>query len=430
MTAVKFYDSTLPLYNRLRAPLNAGTLETYAGGTITPLATYQDEALTILNATTLTTDADGYLPFDVWVSDAVAYRFVCFTSAAVPVFFEDQVLQVSFFVNTSGSITQLSGNPVLISSGSGSPEGVVTANISSIYLRINGTGDNAMYVKQSGSGNTGWEAVAGSDNPTFTTAVTAPTFIATGAANTQKEFTANSGASITINPSDGAYQTITLTANTTITLGSVPSSTTEREFILELVQDGTGGRTVAWSNITFANNGGALPPINTAIAGSTYIGISGTSTRWVGYPVNQGLGITNGSIPASGFVGYSTSSSVAIGSAVSLTTATAANVTSLTIGPGSFRLTGNIGFIPAAGTLPTILVGSINTTTATQATSPNGGAFVRQANTFPASESQVMPVGSMIVNPTVSTTYYLVATADFSVSTMTAYGSITAVEYI
>lgn len=42
--------------------------------------------------------------------------------------------------------------------GSGSPEGVVTADIGSLYFRIDGGVSTTLYVKQSGTGNTGWGA--------------------------------------------------------------------------------------------------------------------------------------------------------------------------------------------------------------------------------------------------------------------------------
>jgi len=42
--------------------------------------------------------------------------------------------------------------------GSGSPEGVLTAAIGSIYLRSDGGASASFYVKESGSGNTGWVA--------------------------------------------------------------------------------------------------------------------------------------------------------------------------------------------------------------------------------------------------------------------------------
>lgn len=49
------------------------------------------------------------------------------------------------------------GTQVLwICHGSGSPEGVVTANVGSLYLRTDGSTSTTLYVKTSGTGNTGW----------------------------------------------------------------------------------------------------------------------------------------------------------------------------------------------------------------------------------------------------------------------------------
>lgn len=44
------------------------------------------------------------------------------------------------------------------SSGSGSPEGVVTASVGSLYTRTDGGAGTTLYVKESGSGNSGWAA--------------------------------------------------------------------------------------------------------------------------------------------------------------------------------------------------------------------------------------------------------------------------------
>jgi hypothetical protein len=49
-------------------------------------------------------------------------------------------------------------NVIYIKYGSGSPEGVVTANIGSLYLRTDGSTSTTLYVKTSGTGNTGWSA--------------------------------------------------------------------------------------------------------------------------------------------------------------------------------------------------------------------------------------------------------------------------------
>ena len=47
-----------------------------------------------------------------------------------------------------------------IKRGSGSPEGVVTADIGSVFIRSDGGSATTVYIKESGSGNTGWVAVA------------------------------------------------------------------------------------------------------------------------------------------------------------------------------------------------------------------------------------------------------------------------------
>jgi hypothetical protein len=44
----------------------------------------------------------------------------------------------------------------LLMQGTGSPEGVVTGVIGSLFLRTDGGAGTSLYVKQSGTGNTGW----------------------------------------------------------------------------------------------------------------------------------------------------------------------------------------------------------------------------------------------------------------------------------
>jgi hypothetical protein len=44
--------------------------------------------------------------------------------------------------------------------GTGSPEGAVTSSVGSLYLRSDGGTGTALYVKESGAGNTGWRAIA------------------------------------------------------------------------------------------------------------------------------------------------------------------------------------------------------------------------------------------------------------------------------
>ncbi len=47
---------------------------------------------------------------------------------------------------------------VFITSGTGSPEGAVTAPVGSLYLRTDGGSSTTLYIKESGTGNTGWMA--------------------------------------------------------------------------------------------------------------------------------------------------------------------------------------------------------------------------------------------------------------------------------
>ena len=64
---------------------------------------------------------------------------------------KDGVITTNLTETTKISLVNTSLN-----SGTGSPEGVVTANIGSLYLRRDGTANNTLYVKESGTGNTGW----------------------------------------------------------------------------------------------------------------------------------------------------------------------------------------------------------------------------------------------------------------------------------
>lgn len=59
-----------------------------------------------------------------------------------------------------GYITEIRplGNSVRWLSGTGTPEGVVTAGVGSLYTRSDGASGTTLYIKESGTGNTGWVA--------------------------------------------------------------------------------------------------------------------------------------------------------------------------------------------------------------------------------------------------------------------------------
>lgn len=61
---------------------------------------------------------------------------------------------------TLGGRLYWTGTTVFDLAGSGTPEGSVTASVGSVYRRTNGSAGATLYVKESGSGNTGWTALS------------------------------------------------------------------------------------------------------------------------------------------------------------------------------------------------------------------------------------------------------------------------------
>lgn len=74
--------SLSPIFNGYQAfssqglPLSLGTIETYAAGTSTPLATYTTNLGTIANANPIALLSDGRPPQEIWLVDGSAYLFV------------------------------------------------------------------------------------------------------------------------------------------------------------------------------------------------------------------------------------------------------------------------------------------------------------------------------------------------------------------
>jgi hypothetical protein len=59
-----------------------------------------------------------------------------------------------------GTAAQITSTTPQVSSGTGTPEGAVTAPPGSIFLRTDGAAGTTLYVKETGTGNTGWTAMA------------------------------------------------------------------------------------------------------------------------------------------------------------------------------------------------------------------------------------------------------------------------------
>jgi len=199
--------------------------------------------------------------------------------------------------------------------------------------------------------------------------------------------------------------TTTLNASTAGAGGFI--ATSDNSGVLALQTAGTTAITVDTSqNVTFA---GSIKPLSTS-------GIIGT--------------ITNNNANA-GSVGEVVSSSVAVGSAVSLTNATGAftgkTITSISLTAGDWDIFGSVGINMAATTNFTASAGGINTVADTlnsayeeETRFTYGAAGFVPANVF----SFAFPTTRVSIAST--TTYYLIGYASFSVSTATAFGRITA----
>lgn len=154
---------------------------------------------------------------------------------------------------------------------------------------------------------------------------------------------------------------------------------------------------------------------NVAITGGTISGVNISSSTMTGQ--------TSGAAVAAGKVGEKIESIIASGSAVGLTTNVAANVTSITITAGYWEVFGYVGFINGGTTASTYIAGSMATTSAVQ--SSDGFLLGGIGGGIAGQLSAALPV--TIFNVTTNTQIFLVATSQFTISTQSAFGRLTAI---
>lgn len=128
---------------------------------------------------------------------------------------------------------------------------------------------------------------------------------------------------------------------------------------------------------------------------------------------------------AAGYVGEIIRSAVASGSAVSLTSTVAANITSISLTPGDWEVYGQLAFAAGGGTTITDLYGAINTTSAT-IPAPDVAPRTTLRLAFTAGASQGFGLAPYRLSLSSTTTVYLVARGDFGVSTLSGFGYIEA----
>jgi len=124
--------------------------------------------------------------------------------------------------------------------------------------------------------------------------------------------------------------------------------------------------------------------------------------------------------------GEAIQSTIAVGSAVSLTTGTSATVTSISLPAGEWYVNGQVDYRAGASTSITILTQGISTTAATLGAQDTFSRSVSAAFVPTASNDVGLPMRGQLFTLTATTTIYLVANATFTVSTLSAYGTIEA----
>jgi hypothetical protein len=160
--------------------------------------------------------------------------------------------------------------------------------------------------------------------------------------------------------------------------------------------------------------------LNSAGTGNV-LQVSGVTVSAGQYPGE----LSTGSATA-GNVGEIIQSNVVLGSAVSLTTTTPANLTSISLTAGDWDVSLNAYVNPAATTSITAILASISQTTATRDATAGGAASDnRFAAIVPGSPMNIL-VGPLRISLSSTTTIFAVVQANFTVSTCSAYGIIRA----
>src|SRR5215831_9091979 len=128
---------------------------------------------------------------------------------------------------------------------------------------------------------------------------------------------------------------------------------------------------------------------------------------------------------SAGNVGEYFSSSVAAGSAVALTTNTAANITSISLTAGDWDVWGSTCFTVNAATTVTQFLGWTSTTSASAPTLPGNGSEAQYLfSTAITGQGWSFPVGTQRLSLSTTTTVFLSCICTFAVNTASAFGFI------
>lgn len=265
-----------------------------------------------------------------------------------------------------------------------------------LYAKI----DKQLYYKD----DTGTESLLGSDanQVTINTAQTitgAKTMTGANAFNGTLGATTPAAASVTTLGASGVI-------SSTVATGTAPLSVLSTTQVANLNVSALGGA-------TFASPG--------AIGGTTPGAITGTTITANTQLIGKGTA-TNDSA-ATGDIGEVVTAQVLIASPVALTTATPANVTSISLTAGDWKITGVVDFVLAGATTTDWALG-ISSTSATLGAQDTYSKWPIVLTIHTDNYASTTP--TVRVSLAATTTIYLIASATFSAGTVGAAGQITA----
>lgn len=200
--------------------------------------------------------------------------------------------------------------------------------------------------------------------------------------------------------------------------GSVSTTSTVNALICQTTFS-AGGQTTLTTNALL---GGSTGTATLDVLGTGSVSTTFTTTG--AFNAQGGVwGTTSNNSATAGNDGEFSTAIVANGSAITLVTATPANVTSISLTAGDWDVSGNVNINETTSTVTNRIAGI----TVTSATIPTDGSEVsdgKQTTALSSKHTMMMPVSRLSLSGT--TTVYLVTNCTFSAGTEKAYGAITA----
>lgn len=259
---------------------------------------------------------------------------------------------------------------------------------------------------------------------------------------TNASLTASNGGIIYSTASAMAVLSGTATANQVLLSGSsttpawstatYPATTTINQLLYSNAANTITGLATGNSAVLITSSGG-VPSLSTTLPSGiaatnmnlTTPTLGAASATSLTFSSTTGIvGTTTNDNAASGSVGQFVSSVVTSGSPTSISSATATDLTSISLGAGDWDVFGNINFRAAAGTTVTYLICWLSSSSASIPDPSLYSSFVYGTATVPALASQGLVAPSMRFSLSTTTTIYITGYTVFGVSTMAMCGGI------